>query len=86
MSEYRIEFAPAAKRQFDRLHRDLKERIRPHIDALATNPRPHGVKKLTGPEGLYRIRVGGYRVVYQVRDEELLVLVVRVADRKDVYR
>ncbi len=86
MPEYRIEFAPAAKRQFDRLPRNLKERIRPHIDALATDPRPHGVKKLADPDALYRIRVGDYRVVYQVRDEELLVLVVRVADRKDAYR
>ncbi len=86
MPQYRIEFAPAAKRQFDRLPRDVKDRIAPHIDALAGVPRSHGVRKLSGTKDQYRIRVGGYRVVYQVRDEELLVLVVRVADRKDAYR
>lgn len=86
MPEYRIEFAPAAKRQFDRLPSNLKDRIRPHIDALATDPRPHGVKKLAAPEAFYRIRVGDHRVVYQGREEELLMLIVRVADRKDAYR
>lgn len=86
MPAYRIEFAPTAKRQFDRLSRDLKERLRPHIDALAADPRPSGVRKLAGSEGLYRIRVGDYRVIYEVRDDELLVLVVRVGHRRDVYR
>jgi len=56
------------------------------MDALAINPRPKGVKKLTGLDSLYRIRTGDYRIVYQVRDDRLIVLVVRIGHRKDVYR
>ena len=61
-------------------------RIRDRIDALAANPRPVDCKKLQGEDGLYRIRSGDYRVVYAIRDKQLLVLVVRIGDRKDVYR
>ena len=56
------------------------------MDALAANPRPKGVKKLSGPDDLYRIRVGDYRIVYQIHDDRLIVLVVRIGHRKDVYR
>lgn len=54
--------------------------------ALAENPRPLGVRKLEGEEDLYRLRVGDYRVLYAIRDAVLLVLVVRIADRREVYR
>jgi mRNA interferase RelE/StbE len=59
------------------------------IEKLAENPRPHGVKKLETKERLYRVYVGpgkNYRAIYQIRDEVLLVLVVKVGDRKEVYR
>jgi len=59
------------------------------IEKLAENPRPHGVEKLEEGEKLYRTRVGpgkNYRAVYQIQDEKLVVLVVKVGDRKDVYR
>lgn len=56
------------------------------MDALAGDPRPKGVKKLFGLDDLYRIRVGEYRVVYQIQDNRLIVLVVRIGHRKDVYR
>ena len=56
------------------------------MDGLAKEPRPKGVKKLSGADDLYRIRVGDYRVVYQIRDDRLIVLVVRIGHRKDVYR
>jgi mRNA interferase RelE/StbE len=55
------------------------------IADLAGNPRPPGCQKLSAQER-YRLRVGRYRVVYEIRDRELVVLVVKVADRKDVYR
>jgi mRNA interferase RelE/StbE len=83
---YRIEFAPAAERQFRRLSREIQVRLKPRIDALANNPRPHGTKKLSGEEDLYRIRIGDYRVIYQVQDFLLLIVVVKVGGRKDVYR
>jgi mRNA interferase RelE/StbE len=56
------------------------------VDALAENPRPQGVRKLEGEEDLYRLRVGDCRVLYAIRDAALLVLVVRIADRREVYR
>ncbi len=61
-------------------------RIETKIDGLARDPRPRGVKKLAGEEELYRLRVGDYRIIYQVRDRVLVVLVVNVGHRRDVYR
>ncbi len=83
---YRIEFAPRAERQFDDLPREVQERLTPRIEALAENPRPQGVKKLAGEPGLYRLRVGDYRIVYQIRDQELFILVVKIGHRREVYR
>ena len=83
---YRLEFAPAADRDFRALAEDVRRRLRPRIDALAENPRPHGVETLEGEKGLYRIRVGDYRIIYQIRDNALVVLVVRIGHRRDVYR
>jgi len=83
---YRVDFLPAARRQFLKLSKPVQKRLAPHIDALETDPRPPGVKKLQGGPDLYRIRVGNWRIVYAIRDKDLLVLVVRIADRRDVYR
>ena len=62
------------------------ERIRRAIDALAAMPRPAGVVKMHGSEGYYRLRVGDYRVVYEIEDDVLTVLVVRIGHRREVYR
>jgi len=56
------------------------------MEALTRNPRPHGVKKLSGEQNLYRIRAGDYRIIYQIRDKELVVLVLKLGHRRDVYR
>jgi mRNA interferase RelE/StbE len=64
----------------------IQARIRARVDALATNPRPAGAKKLKSRDELWRIRVGDYRIVYEIRDRVLLVLVLRVAHRREVYR
>jgi mRNA interferase RelE/StbE len=82
---YRLEFTPGADRQFRKLPKQIQARLRPHIDALAQNPRPPGVEKLTGEEG-YRLRVGDSRILYEVHDKILLVLVVKIGHRRDVYR
>jgi len=82
---YRVEFAPSAVRQFRDLPREVQRRLSPRIDALALDPRPRGCVKLQG-ETRYRIRSGEYRVVYEVEDRVLRVLVVRVAHRREVYR
>ena len=83
---YTIEFSRGAGRQFKALTRQVQLRLKPKIDSLVENPRPRGVEKLAGEEDLYRIRVGDYRVIYQIRDDVLFVLVVKVGDRKEVYR
>jgi mRNA interferase RelE/StbE len=84
--DYRIEFARKALREFQNLPAQVKKRLKPKIDALGQNPRPRGVKKIEGKENLYRIRVGDYRVIYEVLDKVLLVLVVKLGDRKDIYK
>jgi len=82
---YKIEFAPHAYRQFKKLERDTQLLILARIEDLSTNPRPSGVKKLASVHNLYRIRVGDYRVVYEIRDRALIIVVVKVVHRLDVY-
>jgi mRNA interferase RelE/StbE len=72
-------------REFRRLQGALRDRIRAAIDDLAVEPRPRGAVKLVGRDD-YRVRVGDYRVVYAVDDLERLVLVARIAHRREVYR
>jgi mRNA interferase RelE/StbE len=83
---YRIEFAPAATRQFKKLPREVQVRISRRIDTLAERPRPDGVKKLEGEGCLYRVRIGDYRIIYSIEDKLLLVLVLTLDKRADVYR
>lgn len=83
---YLIEFSKKAEKQFLALPQSIQERLVPQIDALAENPRPPKVKKLVGEENQYRIRVGDYRIVYQIQDQLLLVLILKIGHRSDVYR
>ncbi len=83
---YRVVFSRKAKRQFLDLPVIVRKRLAPRIDALAGNPRPRGVKRLSGTEDFYRIRVGDYRILYAIEHRELVVLVVKLGHRKDVYR
>ena len=83
---YNIEVLPTAKRQLDRLPADIQRRIAKAVDQLRENPRPVGAIKLTGNGGLYRVRSGDYRIVYRIEDNRLLVLVVKVGHRREVYR
>ena len=83
---YTIDIAPAAERALKKLSADIRKRIFKAFFKLEVEPRPSGVKKLSGEDDFYRIRVGDYRIVYQIRDNELVILVVRVAHRREVYR
>ena len=83
---YRIAWRPAAERAFLTLPNHIQRLMQPRIDALTEEPRPPGCKKLSGQSARYRIRVGDYRLVYEIRDRLLLVLVVHVGHRRDVYR
>ena len=83
---YRVELMPRASWQLQKLPDNVQLRIMRALRRLEDDPRPPGVKRLTGAEKLWRMRVGQYRVVYEIHDDRLLVLVVRVGHRKDIYR
>jgi mRNA interferase RelE/StbE len=83
---YAVEFVASAERQLEKLPRELQLRLSRRIASLSDDPRPPASRKLKGSEALWRIRVGDYRVIYEVRDRVLLVLVVRIGHRREVYR
>jgi mRNA interferase RelE/StbE len=83
---YQVDLKPSAYESLSKIPLPQRKRIGKRIDQLAENPRPRGVKKLSSDEELYRIRVGEYRVIYQINDKALLVLVVRIGKRGDIYR
>jgi len=85
-SAYSVELSQSAARSLRELPTRQQLRIRQKIDALADNPCPPGHRKLKGEERSYRIRVGDYRVVYEIFEEIVMVLVLRIGHRKDVYR
>jgi mRNA interferase RelE/StbE len=86
--KYAFRFTTAAQRQLRAISRPDAMRILAALTTLGDDPyrQDADVKKLTGPSGLYRLRVGSYRVAYQVNDGELVILVVKMGDRRDVYR
>lgn len=86
MRPYAIAYKPSAAKAFRKIHPNQRTRIKAAIEALATNPRPQDSTQLSGGEGERRIRVGNYRVVYEIKDDELIVLVLRVGHRREVYR
>src|SRR5262249_24657264 len=83
---YEIRFARAAERALASLPKDDMMRVDAAIRTLADHPHPTGSKKLQGTEDLYRIRVGDYRVVYTVEAKHLVVLVLNIGNRRDIYR
>lgn len=86
MTPYRVDFTAAARKEFDKLPKQIAVRLKPAILRLAENPRPPGAKKIVGKKDVYRLRVGDHRVMYEIRDKVLLVLVVKVGHRREVYR
>jgi len=83
---YRIEVTRAAERDLRALPENVLKRVDAKILSLAGNPRPDGVKKLAGADSLYRVRVGDYRIIYEIQDRAILIIIVRVRHRGDVYR
>ncbi len=86
MALYNIRWKPSATKELRRLPKDSIARILRAVEQLATNPFPATVRKLTGAERSYRIREGDYRIIYTVEADELMIEIVRVGHRKDVYR
>lgn len=86
MPGYKITFARSARKELQALPVDAAERVLEKIESLAVNARPAGCKKLSGAIGLWRVRVGQYRVIYEIDDNSRIVDVVVVRHRRDVYR
>ncbi|MEO5328849.1 MAG: type II toxin-antitoxin system RelE/ParE family toxin [Magnetococcus sp. THC-1_WYH] len=83
---YRVSIPGRVQKQIDKLPRNIWLRVRPVIDQLENNPRPHGAKKLSGLPDIWRIRVGDYRLLYTIEDDRLIVLVIRIGHRREIYR
>ncbi|MEI6832324.1 MAG: type II toxin-antitoxin system RelE/ParE family toxin [Candidatus Omnitrophota bacterium] len=85
MGKYKVEIKKSAVKEIEHLPRKDMKAVLGRIEALSENPRPHDCKKLSGQEK-YRIRCGNYRILYSIEDDILIVLIVKVGHRKDVYR
>ncbi len=85
MANYRLTFRKSVTKDFRSIPPNEIPRILKRIEALADDPRPMGSEKLSGQEK-FRVRKGVYRIVYEIQDEELVVIVVKVGHRKNVYR
>ena len=84
---YRIEFHQSAQKELAALPRKIQRRMDTKIQGLADNPRPPAAKPIQGKlKGLYRVRVGDYRIIYQVLKRRVVVYIVRIRDRKDAYK
>lgn len=84
--QYSISYVPSAAKVLRKLDKPTARRLLDAIGALPIDPRPAGCIQLKGGDGELRIRVGDYRIVYDVQDDELVVLVLRVGHRREVYR
>ena len=82
---YRVEVSRRAAKAVTSLDKPLRRKILAAIDALSGNPRPAGCKKLAGQEA-WRIRVGGHRIIYEIHDQVLLVIMVDIGHRREIYR
>ena len=83
---YRISLSPAAARQLRKFDPQVRRRIQGVLELLAVEPRPPAATRLVGGSGEWRVRTGDYRIVYEIEDQELLVLVLRVGHRREIYR
>lgn len=88
MSPYRIEFTKSAQKEFVKLSKKVQDKIVDSLQLLATNPFSELIKfkKIRGADNLFRIRIGDYRVVYEIKKNVLMIIVIKVGHRKEVYR
>jgi len=86
MGSYRVEFKPGVEKDLQKLPKRVVVRVVKRIESLAADPRPHQTTKLSGAERLYRLRVGDYRIIYEVETETKRVLVHFVRHRREAYR
>ena len=86
MNDYSLRFKSSAAKEFRNLSSEIKQRVGLAVEELSQKPRPNGVVKLQGDDKLYRIRVGDYRIVYEIDDPEKLIQITRIRHRSDVYK
>lgn len=82
---YAVRISPAAERQLRKFDPQVRRRVQAAIDLLATNPRPPKAIQLVGGAGEWRVRTGDYRIIYEIHEDRLVVLVLRVGHRRDIY-
>lgn len=86
MEKYKVEVAASAEKTLWKLPKAMISRVTQSLQALSLNPRPAGCRKLSGEENTYRIRIGVYRVIYEIHDQLILIKVLKIGHRKDIYR
>jgi mRNA interferase RelE/StbE len=82
---YSITLAPSAARQLRKFDPDVRRRIQAALELLAVEPRPPAAIRLVGGSGEWRVRTGDYRIVYEIKDGQLLILVLRIGHRREIY-
>ncbi len=83
---YQVTLAPAAARQLRKFDPQVRRRLQAAIELLATEPRPPSATQLVGGAGQWRVRTGDYRIVYEIHEQGLLVLVLSIGHRREIYR
>lgn len=83
---YEIQLSPAAARKLKKFDPQIRRRIQAAIELLADDPRPPAATQLVGGEGEWRVRTGDYRIIYEIVEKRLVVLVINIGHRRDVYR
>jgi len=86
MESYKIKWKKSAYKELRNIHKEYIPKIIDSVEKLSLNPFPSGVKKLSGSEKTYRIRVGDYRIIYEIEEQRLIIQIIRVRHRKDVYK
>lgn len=86
MKKFKIELSATARRQLKRMDRKTARRIIAKIESLSTNPRPAGYIQIKSSDQRFRVRVGDYRIIYKIIDDALVILVVEIGHRSEIYR
>ncbi len=86
MAKFRLEISATAEKQMRKLDKTDQIRVLRAVQNLAREPRPPGTRKLRGYEDVYRIRVGSHRILYSIESRRLLIIILKVGHRRDIYR
>ncbi len=86
IENYSVEFLRTALKELSKLPKDIQQRIAQKIEELKTNPYLPGVKALTNGDGRLRLRVGDYRIIYRIEEDKLVIVIIKVGHRRNVYK